>query len=104
MKELQGVFRKHLNKFIETYPGSENDFWYYQSVVQSKNFDSNDNDMPLSMKHIVCLIKARNTLMNIETTVLESSALDNFVDSISDLVYSLKLYIEDIRSLKRFYE
>lgn len=53
---------------------------------------------------IMCLKKARLILTDIGLVITDDSELDNYKQNVDTLIYILKLYMDDIRSLKGFYQ
>lgn len=102
---LNVFFQSYFDKLIQLYPGVDSDLIYLQTVTTLEELLSNStNATHDAIEQIICLKKAKFLLSHIELTLVGSTDLDEYKQYVDNLVYSLKLYGDDIRSLKGFYQ
>lgn len=99
--DLDAFFQSYIEKFIELYPGPDT---YMKWAFSVEEINSNLANSSEYIRQILCLKNAKLFLSNVGSKYMEATALDLYKQSVENLVYSLKLYVDDIKSLHNFYQ
>lgn len=101
MLELRTFFHSYIDKLIEPYVG---ELVHLRSIITIDELTLMMLNDSTNVERVVCLKNVIQYLSEIEKSLLDAASLDLYKQSVDHLVYSLKLYVDDIKSLNTFYQ